>query len=223
MTPLKAAVIAGVMRGVFAAMHLRSTTTKRVGEPSSASEVFLEFKRLLMVHTFAAAEKQEPGKLGVFTLLDVRLLSSMVSGGLFQHFVLYQCVLVCPQESIVHRAEVSVQAPQPPPDLARGKLTARRTSKGRASQLSSKRSSAAGEVGEQPAGAQDLEADETEQLPAGSSEAGDPADKTLPAAADGALPQEEESVFIGRRLAEAEAEVEALIENRNDALRAGSK
>mmetsp|Transcript_49673 Transcript_49673/g.100056 ORF Transcript_49673/g.100056 Transcript_49673/m.100056 type:complete len:110 (+) Transcript_49673:366-695(+) len=107
-------------------MHDRSETTVRVGEPCSASECFLEFKRLILAHTCAAPGVQAPGTFGVFTLPEVRLLTDFVSTSLFQHYVLYQCVLGCPQASVTRRMEVSLERPRRPPDLNCAKLKAQK-------------------------------------------------------------------------------------------------
>ncbi|CAE7336238.1 unnamed protein product, partial [Symbiodinium sp. CCMP2456] len=84
---------------------------------------------LLLAHSFAATqtarkiedrEKVPAGAtlaLGVFTLSEVRLLTEFLTGALFQQFLLYQCVLVAPQDNVTTMVEVSVPPPALPPNL----------------------------------------------------------------------------------------------------------
>merc|ERR1712232_696728 len=53
---------------------------------------------------------------------EVRQLTDFVSSTLFQHYSLYQNVLVCLQESVTKHSEVVIDHPLPPPDLQRAKL-----------------------------------------------------------------------------------------------------
>jgi len=138
LTPRKTAVMVAILRSILSLMQTRSKTTTCVGEPASISECFHEYKRLLLAHTFAAATAataqkdltQDPdpsiATLGVFTLPEVRLLTEFMTGTLFQHFLLYQCVLVCPQDSLLKLVEVGLERPRAPPDLRTGKLLANR-------------------------------------------------------------------------------------------------
>merc|ERR1712217_942184 len=87
----------------------------------SASECFAEYRRLVLAHTFAAAAEAPSVNIGVFALPDVRELTDFVQRSLFQQFLLYRSVLVCPMESITKRAEVTLDLPRAPPNLMRGK------------------------------------------------------------------------------------------------------
>merc|ERR1712048_1363406 len=78
----------------------------------------------------AAANAQTSGCLGIFTLPEVRELTDFVSAAFFQHFLLYQSVLVCRQQSITKHVQVSLDHPHAPPDLRRAKPRASRTSAG---------------------------------------------------------------------------------------------
>lgn len=123
LTPRKTAVFTSIMHHILATMRWRSETTTCVGEPYSLSECFAEYKRLLVAHTFAAAANgHAKDRLGVFKLPEVRRLTDFVSSTLFQHYCLYQNVLVCLQESVTRHAEVVLEHPLPPPDLRRAKL-----------------------------------------------------------------------------------------------------
>jgi len=127
LTPRKAAVLVALARALFEAMRSRSKTTIRVGEVLSVSELFLEYKRLLLLHTQAQAPSSTatPGHLSIFTLPEVRQITEFMSGTLFQHFLLYQSVLICPQESVAGHVELTVERPRRPPDLNKAKLRAK--------------------------------------------------------------------------------------------------
>jgi len=134
LTPRKTAVMVAILRDILVKMYSRSKTSKRVGETSSLYECFQEFKRLMLAHTYAAATSAKPvaelkeaprpekATLGVFNLAEVRLLSEFLTGTLFQHFLLYQCVLVLPQDRTVTHVELAVDQPHPPKDLKTAKL-----------------------------------------------------------------------------------------------------
>jgi len=122
LTPRKAAVIVSILHATFAAMRRRSKTAALPGEPCSVSECFQEYKRLLLAHTFAAATAQGSGSLGIFTAPELRQLTNHVSGTLFEHFLLYQSVLVCLPASTSEKTEVVLDRPQPPPDLRKARL-----------------------------------------------------------------------------------------------------
>lgn len=121
LTPRKTSVIMGIMQHIFASMHLRSTTSSFIGEPRSMSECFTEFKRLLMAHA-VAPKPGAPPTLAIFTVPEARQLTDFVTGAFFQHFLLYQSVLVSPQESLLKRVEVVLERPRPPLDLRTAKL-----------------------------------------------------------------------------------------------------
>mmetsp|Transcript_70956 Transcript_70956/g.125463 ORF Transcript_70956/g.125463 Transcript_70956/m.125463 type:complete len:523 (+) Transcript_70956:70-1638(+) len=134
LTPRKTAVMVAILRNMLAKMYSKSKTSKRVGEKSSLYECFQEFKRLMLAHTYAAATSAKPIKelreaprpekatLGVFSLAEVRLLSEFLTGTLFQHFLLYQCVLVHPQDRTVKHIGLRIDQPHPPHDLMTAKL-----------------------------------------------------------------------------------------------------
>ncbi|CAK9084316.1 unnamed protein product [Durusdinium trenchii] len=125
LTSRKTAVIVQILKQVLDMMHRKSSKSKRFSETTSIYECFREFKRLMVAHSYAAyatAKSSNKGdasmaKLGVFTLADVRLLTDFVSGALFQQFLLYQCVLICPQDQVTSYREVEVPQPLPAPDL----------------------------------------------------------------------------------------------------------
>mmetsp|Transcript_42158 Transcript_42158/g.98358 ORF Transcript_42158/g.98358 Transcript_42158/m.98358 type:complete len:526 (-) Transcript_42158:65-1642(-) len=133
LTGRKTSVIVRILEALLELMHENSRSAKRLGETSSVHECFQEFKRLLLAHSFAAATtarkmnvaQEVPGTsnfaLGVFTLAEVRLLTEFVTGALFQQFLLYQCVLVAPQDQVTSYVEVEVPTPSPPPKLAKAK------------------------------------------------------------------------------------------------------
>jgi len=126
MTTRKAAVALAIVAAVFDVMRSRSKTATRVGEPATLSECFLECKRHLLANTATAGGTSgDPGsasRLQIFFPSDIRLLTEFLTGNLFEHFVLYQCVLVCPQVSSTEHVEVILERPQHPPDLRRAKL-----------------------------------------------------------------------------------------------------
>eukprot|EP00439_Symbiodinium_sp_Y106_P071614 s678_g12.t3 len=129
LTTRKTAVMVRILQEILEMMHLKSKSAKRLGETSSIYECFQEFKRLLLAHSFAATQtarkivdrEKVPADatlaLGVFTLSEVRLLTEFLTGALFQQFLLYQCVLVAPQDNITSMVEVSVPPPALPPNL----------------------------------------------------------------------------------------------------------
>ncbi|CAL1172857.1 unnamed protein product, partial [Cladocopium goreaui] len=95
-------------------------------ETTSIYECFQAYKRMLVAHSHAAfatasssSQDGDPSMatLGVFRSADVRLLTDFVTGALFQQFLLYQCVLICPQDSVTSYTEVELLQPLPPPDL----------------------------------------------------------------------------------------------------------
>lgn len=134
LTPRKTAVMVAILRDILVKMYSKSQTSKRVGETSSLYECFQEFKRLMLAHTYAAATSAKPvaelkeaprpekATLGVFNLAEVRLLSEFLTETLFQHFLLYQCVLVHPQDRTLKHVELAVDQPHPPKDLKTAKL-----------------------------------------------------------------------------------------------------
>lgn len=134
LTARKSAVIVGIMQRIFDSMKLRSKTTPDVGEPYSASESFLEYKRLLLAHAATsaasvAAAAAPPGalitsseRLPIFTIPDVKQLTEYVAGVLFEHYLLYQCTLLCPQDSVTGYVEVTMERPRACPDLKRAKM-----------------------------------------------------------------------------------------------------
>lgn len=115
--PAKAAVFVAIMSGIFSLMHQRSKTTVRVGERMSTSECFLEYRRLILAHA-GGPPTAENYALNVFTMPDIQQLTEFVSSTFFEHFILYQNVLVCHQESQVKQVEVFFRYPRCPPDLA---------------------------------------------------------------------------------------------------------
>lgn len=129
LTTRKTAVMVRILQEILEMMHLKSKSAKRLGETSSIYECFQEFKRLLLAHSFAATQtarkivdkEKVPADatlaLGVFTLSEVRLLTEFLTGALFQQFLLYQCVLVAPQDNVTTMVEVSVPPPARPPNL----------------------------------------------------------------------------------------------------------
>lgn len=124
LTSRKTAVFLAIVHALFARMRLRSETSLRVGEVSSVSECFAEYKRWLTAHMHIAAlpGRQQQHRLDVFTLPEAQQLTDFVSEVLFRHFVLYQSVLICSQEAIVSYADVLVKRPRRPPDLSKAKL-----------------------------------------------------------------------------------------------------
>lgn len=125
LTARKAAVFAGIMQKIFECMHLRSKTTDCVGEPFSSSECFLECKKLFLAHAATASgalSSVSPDRIQIFSIADIKLLTEFVAGTLFQHFFLYQCVLVSPQDSSVTYRSVVLEGPLPPPDLRKAKM-----------------------------------------------------------------------------------------------------
>ncbi|CAE7458347.1 unnamed protein product [Symbiodinium pilosum] len=133
LTARKTAVMVRILEQILEMMHVKSKSAKRLGETSSIYECFQEFKRLLLAHSFAATtsarklidRNQIPADstlaLGVFTLSEVRLLTEFLTGALFQQFLLYQCVLVSPQDQVTSMVEVIVPPPTVPPNLATAK------------------------------------------------------------------------------------------------------
>eukprot|EP00933_Yihiella_yeosuensis_P082921 TRINITY_DN9695_c2_g1_i1.p1 TRINITY_DN9695_c2_g1~~TRINITY_DN9695_c2_g1_i1.p1 ORF type:complete len:555 (-),score=145.90 TRINITY_DN9695_c2_g1_i1:66-1697(-) len=134
LTPRKTAVMVSILWATMEKMFERSKTTTRIGETSSISECFMLYKKLLVAHTFAAATAAKPiselkdaadpsaATLGVFSMPEVRLLTEFVTGSVFQHFILYQCVLVNAEDALVRHVETEIERPKPPPDLKTGKL-----------------------------------------------------------------------------------------------------
>jgi len=131
LTARKTAVIVGIMQRIFDCMRLRSKTTPNVGEPYSSSECFLEYKRLLLAHAATSAAAlaaaagtavSTPERLQIFTVPEVKQLTEYVAGVLFEHFLLYQCTLICPQDSETINIEVTMERPRFCPDLQRAKL-----------------------------------------------------------------------------------------------------
>jgi len=125
LTPRKTAVFGAIMQRLFTCMFRQSKTTSCVGEPFSASECFLEYKRLLLDYaaTAAGALSSVPSKrLQIFSIADVKRLTEYVSGTLFQHFFLYQCVIVNPQDSRITYTSAMLEQPRCPPVLRQGKL-----------------------------------------------------------------------------------------------------
>jgi len=125
LTARKTAVFAAIMQTIFVAMFRRSKTSLCVGEPFSASECFLEYKRLLLDHAATSAgtlATVPPRRLQIFSTADVKKLTEFVSGTLFQHFFLYQCVIVSPQDMKTSYASVILEQPRGPPQLNKGKV-----------------------------------------------------------------------------------------------------
>eukprot|EP00927_Polykrikos_kofoidii_P013374 TRINITY_DN15827_c0_g2_i1.p1 TRINITY_DN15827_c0_g2~~TRINITY_DN15827_c0_g2_i1.p1 ORF type:complete len:533 (-),score=100.05 TRINITY_DN15827_c0_g2_i1:1482-3080(-) len=116
----KAAVAVAILREILAAMHRRSATANCIGEPITVSEAFTEFKRLVVAH--ANTSLPVAGRFGVFSVADARQLTEFMSTALFQHFVLFQCVLVRPSTSTTQHSEAIIELPAPPRDLQRGHL-----------------------------------------------------------------------------------------------------
>jgi len=126
LTSRKTSVIVQIVKDLLDMMHRKSETSRRFGETSSIFECFQEFKRMLVAHSHAAfataqtlPEKGEisMARLGVFRTSDLRLLTEFITGALFQQFLLYQCVLICPQDSVTTYTEVELLEPLKPPAL----------------------------------------------------------------------------------------------------------
>jgi hypothetical protein len=125
LTARKTAVFVGIMQFIFTSMFRRSKTSACVGEPFSSSECFLEYKRLILDHAATAAgalSTAPPRRLQIFSTGEVKRLTEYVSGTLFQHFFLYQCVLVNPQDANISYASAKLEAPRCPPVLRKAKL-----------------------------------------------------------------------------------------------------
>lgn len=128
LTSRKTSVFVQILKQLLDMMHRKSETSRRFGETTSIYECFQAYKRMLVAHSHAAfatasfATSSQDGDpsmatLGVFRSADVRLLTDFVTGALFQQFLLYQCVLICPQDSVTSYTEVELLQPLPPPDL----------------------------------------------------------------------------------------------------------
>eukprot|EP00929_Paragymnodinium_shiwhaense_P054185 TRINITY_DN27151_c0_g1_i1.p1 TRINITY_DN27151_c0_g1~~TRINITY_DN27151_c0_g1_i1.p1 ORF type:complete len:529 (-),score=136.19 TRINITY_DN27151_c0_g1_i1:66-1652(-) len=115
----KASVFVSVMSTILAAMRTRSQTSTCIGEPLTVAECFAEYKRLLVAH---AVGSNAAGSFGVFSVPDIRQLTDFVSGTLFQHYVLYMCVLVRPTRDITRHTDAKIERPAPPPTLQTAKL-----------------------------------------------------------------------------------------------------
>jgi hypothetical protein len=125
LTPRKTAVFVAIMQWIFTSMFRRSQTSACVGEPFSSSECFLEYKRLLLEHAATAAgalSAVPPRRLQIFSTSEVKRLTEFVSGTLFQHFFLYQCVLVNPQDAAVRYTSLTLEGPRRIPSLEKAKL-----------------------------------------------------------------------------------------------------
>lgn len=125
LTARKTAVFAGIMQKIFDSMSLRSKTTDCVGERYSSSECFLDCKKLFLAHAATSAgalSSVPPDRIQIFTVPDIKRLTEFVAGTLFQHFFLYQCVLISPQDSSVTYRSVVLEGPLPPPDLRKAKM-----------------------------------------------------------------------------------------------------
>lgn len=125
-TPRKAAVAFAIFQATVESMS-RTSKVSSSGEPFLPSESFEEYSRLLTANTFAAAAsgnstEGEPAALGIFTLPEVRQFTDFVISALFEQFLLYRYFLVRTQELVVEFTELTVDRPQPPLDLNRGKL-----------------------------------------------------------------------------------------------------
>merc|ERR1712137_179599 len=93
------------MNELFAIMH---HTSKREGVDEkfcTASECFLEYKRLLIAHP------------DIFKSAEARQVTDFISRCFFEHFLLYQYVLVCPQDSVTESIDCTLASPRPPPTL----------------------------------------------------------------------------------------------------------
>lgn len=127
LTSRKTSVFVQILKQLLDMMHRKSETSRRFGETTSIFECFQAYKRMLVAHSHAAFATAKPrssedgdpsmATLGVFRSADVRLLTDFVTGALFQQFLLYQCVLICPQDSVTSYTEVELLQPLPPPDL----------------------------------------------------------------------------------------------------------
>jgi hypothetical protein len=125
LTAREAAVFAGIMQKIFDCMHQRSKTADCVGESFTSSECFLECKKLFLAHAATAAgalASVPPDRIQIFTIPDIKHLTEFVAGTLFQHFFLYQCMLVSPNVQTVTYKSVVIERPLPPPDLRKAKM-----------------------------------------------------------------------------------------------------
>lgn len=117
LTSRKTSVFVQILKQLLDMMHRKSETSRRFGETTSIYECFQAYKRMLVAHSHAAfatasssSQDGDPSMatLGVFRSADVRLLTNFVTGALFQQFLLYQCVLICPQDSVTSYTEVEL-------------------------------------------------------------------------------------------------------------------
>lgn len=122
LTAGKAAVIVGIVECIFQAMHGRSQTTSCVGERYSVSECFVEYRRLLLAHSSVRQCAPDQVQLQVFSMPEAKQITDFMTQAFFSHFILYQSVLVCPQESTTVYVEAEVAYPRRPPDLAQARL-----------------------------------------------------------------------------------------------------
>eukprot|EP00435_Cladocopium_sp_Y103_P013977 s1093_g3.t1 len=135
LTSRKTSVFVQILKQLLDMMYCESETLRGCGETTSIYECFQACKRMLVAHSHAAfatakssSQDGDPSMatLGVFRSADVRLLTDAVmpveslqflKGALFQQFLLYQKVLICPEDSVTSYAEVELVQPLPPQDL----------------------------------------------------------------------------------------------------------
>lgn len=126
LTSRKTSVFVQILKQLLDMMYCESETLRGCGETTSIYECFQACKRMLVAHSHAAfatakssSQDGDPSMatLGVFRSADVRLLTEFVTGALFQQFLLYQKVLICPEDSVTSYAEVELVQPLPPQDL----------------------------------------------------------------------------------------------------------
>eukprot|EP00747_Dinoflagellata_sp_TGD_P025750 gnl/TRDRNA2_/TRDRNA2_131458_c0_seq1.p1 gnl/TRDRNA2_/TRDRNA2_131458_c0~~gnl/TRDRNA2_/TRDRNA2_131458_c0_seq1.p1 ORF type:complete len:543 (+),score=121.68 gnl/TRDRNA2_/TRDRNA2_131458_c0_seq1:77-1630(+) len=115
----KSAVVVAIMDQVFSSMHRRSQTSPCIGESYTVTECFQEYKKLITAHSAAT-----PGdyRLCILTPPDVKQISDYVSTAFFQHQILYQSVLVCPQNVVVTYVDACLDRPREPPDIRKAKM-----------------------------------------------------------------------------------------------------
>lgn len=232
LTSRKSAVFIAIMQFVFNSMFRRSKTTACVGESFSSSECYLEYKRLMLDHAATAAgalSSVPPKRLQIFSVGEVKLLTEFVAGTLFQHFFLYQCVLVSPQDADVRYTSVTLECPRAPPPLRKAKLRHDGGRLAKKKNADSQRGSPAGDadakstasVVEDGAAEGGADANATE---GGEGVAEQAADATqMPgslAAATGASKEDEDLDFLVSEASKAaEQAIEASIQTRDEALK----
>ena len=105
LTPRKTAVFHAIMAEMLELMKRRSAVCEFKGVPITVEEALGDFKKLMISHCAALS----PDTCCEFTDSDARMLSDYAMLSFFNHFLLYQYVLLFPREE--ENLEINMKVP----------------------------------------------------------------------------------------------------------------